>query len=174
MAAIADGRMGNKTPKTKLATALRFALGLGGFGGAVETDRDVMKTGFSRWIPSERGSGAKDTARDSFVSGAVAAETDCGEDSAMGARATAAAVAAVLRLKFRAVLRPSGNLAPHLVQIWRVSEFAILHFEQNIGTSTLLKREYSRVVSDYAKDSVRLCATWAGLLIAKSAPRKRE
>jgi len=36
------------------------------------------------------------------------------------------------------VLPPSGNFAPHFVQLWRVSEFAILHFEQNIGTSTLL------------------------------------
>ena len=53
------------------------------------------------------------------------------------------------------VLRPSGKFAPHFVQVWRESAFAILHFEQNIGTSTLLKREYSRVVSDYAKDSVR-------------------
>ena len=42
----------------------------------------------------------------------------------------------------RRTLCKSGRMKP---------AFAILHFEQNIGTSTLLKREYSRVVSDYGK-----------------------
>jgi hypothetical protein len=134
-------------------------------------------------MPSESGVGAKGVEGSSVFNEVAAAGVVLAVEAGAGfrdgsgdrAKATAAAVrVANPMLKFRVVLLASGNLAPHFVQVWRVSAFAILHFRQNIGTSTLLGREYSRAAGGYAKDSVRLCATCAWLSIAKPTVRKRE
>jgi hypothetical protein len=110
-----------------------------------------MNAGYSRWIPSESGAGANETGRFSLVLDEIAVAGVTidlegekvgavrGAGSADRAKATAAAVpVANPRLKFRAVLLASGNFALHFVQVRRASEFAILHFGQNICTSTLL------------------------------------
>jgi hypothetical protein len=78
------------------------------------------------------GEGAADNGALTLGTGAV-----FGPDSEDRAGATAVPVANP-RLKFRVVLLASGNFAPHFAQVWRVSAFAILHFEQNIVTSILL------------------------------------
>jgi len=127
----------------KLATALRLDFSLrGDAGGAACADgagvREVMNAGYSRWMPRESGAGANEPTLDSASPG-TRAFRGAGLDERAGATAEATAVpGANPRLKFRVVLLPSGNFAPHFVQVWRESEFAILHFEQNIGTSGLL------------------------------------
>jgi len=127
----------------KLATALRLDFSLrGDAGGAAGAEgagvREVMNAGYSRWMPRESGAGANEPML-GWASPGTRAFRGAGVDEPADATAEVTAVpGANPRLKFRVVLLPSGNFVPHLVQVWRESAFAILHFEQNIGTSGLL------------------------------------